>query len=227
MSLCCRCGSDIAWPQKKKCLGPFWRGMRRRRRKSSYRRYSGAPISKAGWSSGPASSALSWRRVAGLHTKGKAYQARVPNIAEYSDGLFRPDCQLVGEIEPLSKEVVHPRWPLPSADPVPNGPFLLLATEEDGCLETLSPRHAAVLGLLAMDARSPMKVSLLVQHFATGVVADAMARAGADSQPDAAGDWGVPIIAATSAAGTKAVVTAYAPVAPVASLCPRRSATGA
>jgi hypothetical protein len=39
----------------------------------------------------PASNTLSWRWVAGLHTKGKTYLARADNIAKYSQGRWSPD----------------------------------------------------------------------------------------------------------------------------------------
>ena len=38
----------------------------------------------------PASNTLSWRWVAGLHTKGKTYLARADNIAKYSEGRWNP-----------------------------------------------------------------------------------------------------------------------------------------
>jgi deoxyribodipyrimidine photo-lyase len=38
----------------------------------------------------PASNTLSWRWVAGLQTRGKAYVARASNIARYTDGRFDP-----------------------------------------------------------------------------------------------------------------------------------------
>lgn len=38
----------------------------------------------------PASNTLSWRWVAGLHTKGKSYLARSSNIAKYTDFRFSP-----------------------------------------------------------------------------------------------------------------------------------------
>jgi len=38
----------------------------------------------------PASNTLSWRWVAGLHTKGKTYLARPDNIAKYSEGRWTP-----------------------------------------------------------------------------------------------------------------------------------------
>ena len=38
----------------------------------------------------PASNTLSWRWVAGLHTRGKTYAARADNIQRYTDGRFSP-----------------------------------------------------------------------------------------------------------------------------------------
>jgi hypothetical protein len=41
----------------------------------------------------PASNTLSWRWVAGLHTKGKTYLARADNIAKYSEGRWNPKAE--------------------------------------------------------------------------------------------------------------------------------------
>ena len=38
----------------------------------------------------PASNTLSWRWVAGLHTRGKPYAARAENIRRYTDGRYTP-----------------------------------------------------------------------------------------------------------------------------------------
>lgn len=48
-----------------------------------------------------ASNTLSWRWVAGLHTRGKHYVARAENIRKYTDGRFDPTGQLREECEPL------------------------------------------------------------------------------------------------------------------------------
>lgn len=46
----------------------------------------------------PASNTLSWRWVAGLHTKGKTYLARADNIAKFSAGRWNPkDHELAAE----------------------------------------------------------------------------------------------------------------------------------
>lgn len=39
----------------------------------------------------PASNTLSWRWVAGLHTKGKTYLARPDNISKYTSGMYKPE----------------------------------------------------------------------------------------------------------------------------------------
>jgi deoxyribodipyrimidine photo-lyase len=166
----------------------------------------------------PASNTLSWRWVAGLHTKGKTYQARASNIARYTDGRFDPAGQLADAADPLIETIEHPRRPIPSTDPLPEGDFLLLVTEEDGRIEALLPhRPTQVLGLLATNARSPLPIGDPARSFAEGAVADAVTRAGGRAEAvQRADDWGPAIIEAAAAAGTKTVVATYAPVGPVA-----------
>jgi deoxyribodipyrimidine photo-lyase len=60
----------------------------------------------------PASNTLSWRWVAGLHTKGKHYLARAENIAKYTNGRFNPRGQLEESAPALAEEVVFSREPL-------------------------------------------------------------------------------------------------------------------
>ena len=58
----------------------------------------------------PASNTLSWRWVAGLHTRGKAYAARAENIRRYTDGRYAPR-GLDEDPAPL----VEPEPPAPTA----------------------------------------------------------------------------------------------------------------
>lgn len=166
-----------------------------------------------------ASNTLSWRWVAGLHTKGKAYQARASNIATYTDGRFRPQHQLAENIAPLSEAMEHVRRPIPGADPFPEGDFLLLVTEEDCHIEAQLPRPpTGVLGLVATQGRSPLDTAAPTLRFAQGAVDDAMARTGRLTEPAIfSDDWAARIIEAAKKARTNTVVTGYAPVGPVAS----------
>lgn len=67
----------------------------------------------------PASNTLSWRWVAGLHTKGKHYVARASNIAKYTDGRFNPAGQLNENPEPLVETMEHERITYDAGDSVP------------------------------------------------------------------------------------------------------------
>ncbi len=175
----------------------------------------------------PASNTLSWRWVAGLHTKGKAYQARVSNIAKYTEGRFQPLHQLANTIEPLEEDQDHLIRPMPDADELPDGDFLLLITEEDCSPESLLPRPpAGYLGLVATKARSPLEVSPLAATFAQGAVADALDWVGCLGKPPVSSDdWATQIIEAANQAQTDTVVTSYAPVGPVASHLQRAKGT--
>jgi len=117
----------------------------------------------------------------------------------------------------LIEAVEHPLVPIPPADTMSEGAFLLLVTEEDCLPESWLPRPpAGVLGLLATDRRSPLGVGTQAQAFAKGAVNDALDRLGASAQMTAPQGWAAAIIRAAQAAGVTAVVTAYAPVGPVA-----------
>lgn len=164
----------------------------------------------------PASNTLSWRWVAGLHTRGKTYQARVSNIAKYTDGRFRPEYQLSNTAEPLVEQVDHPRLPIPPADGMPKGDFLLLVTEEDCQIDAILPRSpAGVAGLLVTQARSLLEIGNATHAFAAGAVNTTLDRLGG-AQATEADDWAKPLIMAAQAAGVAAMVTGYAPVGPVA-----------
>ena len=69
----------------------------------------------------PASNTLSWRWVAGLHTRGKHYLARAENIARYTDGHFDPRGQLDEQAGPLTEPELDLR-PGPLLECLPPGP---------------------------------------------------------------------------------------------------------
>jgi deoxyribodipyrimidine photo-lyase len=57
----------------------------------------------------PASNTLSWRWVAGLHTKGKSYLAYPENIKKFTNGKFYPSKQLATHV----KSAIEEDKPLP------------------------------------------------------------------------------------------------------------------
>ncbi|RIA55273.1 FAD-binding domain-containing protein [Dichotomicrobium thermohalophilum] len=171
----------------------------------------------------PASNTLGWRWVGGLHTKGKTYLARPDNIAKYTEGRFNPAGQLATAAPPLREEEEHPLMPLPEPDvavkPQRAG---LVVTEEDCAPETLDLPAAptAEIGLTATAGRSPLPVSDAACHFAHGAVSDALARGaahfGVEGQQSDPEDWGAALLNWARANDLDGVMTAYAPVGPVA-----------
>jgi deoxyribodipyrimidine photo-lyase len=166
----------------------------------------------------PASNTLSWRWVAGLHTPGKTYLATAENIATNTRGRFRPE-GLAAEAPAL------PMPPLPAPRAMPEGenwdptrPSLLLVTEED-----LSPaflmeqglRRAAMAVLTDVPGRSSLAVADHVHRFTAGAITDALTRLGAPDAPVFTDEAAV--LAFCDKSGLNQIVTAYAPIGPVAS----------
>ncbi|MEL7254985.1 MAG: FAD-binding domain-containing protein [Pseudomonadota bacterium] len=167
----------------------------------------------------PASNTLSWRWVAGLHTKGKTYAARASNINKYTGGRFNPLHQLSSQTDALVEDEDHPRVALPLPEAVPSEPFLLLITEEDGTPDQVLTRApASIHALTATDARSPHEVGEAAQQFALEGVKDALVRASDHFDVDGdmgQGDWATSICDAARRAKVSHIVTPYAPVGPV------------
>ena len=159
----------------------------------------------------PASNTLSWRWVAGLHTRGKHYVARAENIRRYTEGRFDP----VGldEYPDALDEAMPPREvALPEAEAAPAGDVALLLHLDDLHPESLPLGGARVVrvgGLIAHAAGASERV----RAADAAAMADALARAedrfGCAAGP-AADDW---------AAGLP-VVTGWAPVGPSAAALP-------
>jgi deoxyribodipyrimidine photo-lyase len=170
----------------------------------------------------PASNTLSWRWVAGLHTRGKAYQAQAANIARYTAGRFVPDeATLTQQIRALDSEepeglpaVSLLRQPLA---PEPSQPALLLITEEDCRLEDfnlagLDVQAAATLA--ASHLRSPLPVAEGVVAFEKAALADAAMRSGLATSTLRAG--GADELAALATrVGAQQIVTPYIPEGPL------------
>ena len=127
----------------------------------------------------PASNTLSWRWVAGLHTKGKTYLARASNIARYTQGRFNPEGQLAEQAEALTEPPTGASKPLIQLERLPaDEPFGLLITEEDCHPESLdlpaAPRSLA--GMTATENRSPLATSKSAVGFTNGLIRDALDR---------------------------------------------------
>lgn len=170
-----------------------------------------------------ASNLLSWRWVCGLHTKGKTYLARVSNIVSYTNGRFNPQGLLAHEARPLQESRIHATRPLPAAQAIPAGAkFGLLVTEEDCSPESLCLRGSpvALLGAVTTNTRSLLPVGRLVREFAMGAVADGVERAaryfGLPAQSAQSDSWDDALLAWARSNKLDTVVTAYAPVGPVA-----------
>jgi deoxyribodipyrimidine photo-lyase len=173
----------------------------------------------------PASNTLSWRWVAGLQTRGKAYVATAENIARFTNGRFAPR-GLARDAFAIDDDVEPAPRPLPlAADGAPPragaSPSLLLVTHED-----LHPESV----FASPDATRAIRAALVVSDperlwgdaaraFVAGASADAAARVashfGCASHVAASLDAAT-LLDAARAAGVRRIVTAHPPVGPVA-----------
>ncbi len=93
-----------------------------------------------------ASNTLSWRWVAGLHTKGKTYLARADNIAQYTDGLYAPQ-GLSLTAEALTEAPLPKATPLALPVHATTGTVGLLMHDDDLSVEQLSFTKLTVAAL--------------------------------------------------------------------------------
>lgn len=170
----------------------------------------------------PASNTLSWRWVGGLHTKGKTYLARPENIRSCTHGRFAPT-GLAREAPPLEEPPMPPAKPCPlAASHAPKLRYGLLVTEEDLNPETLGLERGDVVALAGAHlahGRSPLEISPRVTEFTSAALRDGLSRAAHAFEVPAAElaslsfvtlrDW-------AKASDVATIVTAYAPVGPVA-----------
>lgn len=168
-----------------------------------------------------ASNTLSWRWVAGLHTKGKHYLARADNIARYTAAHRQGPLAAPGlavDAEPLTEAAEHPRVKLDLPEPVAGAdlarPFALLLHDEAA--------HAAPLGLPAApdlviaaeraSARSPGGAAGLAHGFAAAALAHGVAEAAAlFGCPAAAWDAGESLAAVLAEHGVERIAVPYLP----------------
>ncbi len=159
----------------------------------------------------PASNTLSWRWVAGLHTRGKHYLARAENIRRYTHGRFDP-AGLDERAAPLSEAEIAPAVPLAPADPVPAGPVALLIHLDDLHPESLPLDSVQITRIGGLLAHAP-GASDAVRAADAAAMADALARGGAHfACPAGPADAGW--------SGDLPVVSAWAPIGPSAAALP-------
>lgn len=170
-----------------------------------------------------ASNTLSWRWVAGLHTRGKAYAAEAGNIFRYTRQRFNPDprelAPVASGLEDTEPEGLPERTSLRRAvPPVISRPCVVLLTEddcrpEDFAFETLDIKAAAVL--TTSHLRSPLEVSKAVRDAEMQALVDtarrsALACSFLNAQaPETFVDWVV-------SSGARQIVTPFVAQGPVA-----------
>lgn len=163
----------------------------------------------------PASNTLSWRWVAGLHSRGKSYLARADNISKYSDGRWTPkESELASEATALTET--------PTTSATRNLPKELprATSAEDSILVipaddlSLELSLEAVPGIKAVALLAPvleMGESPLVRTFAEQACSDALSRLQtATRAPRAAmitSSEGLPCLLASSGATSVILVT--------------------
>lgn len=128
----------------------------------------------------PASNTLSWRWVAGLHTRGKSYLARADNISKYSDGRWTPkERELASEAPALTESPTTPasknlQTGLPRA-PSTEGSILLIPAD-DLSLELSLETFPGIKGVALLAPVLEMGESALVRTFAEQGCSDALKR---------------------------------------------------
>ena len=166
----------------------------------------------------PASNTCSWRWVAGLHTRGKHYEAQASNIARFTRGrVSLPEERLAQDTDPLDAPLPE-RLPLRQiASPREGVPTLLLLTEEDGLISDFAPERLDLRGVLCLRAstlRSPGQVAARVCGVEEAALADSVARLGLAAEWRDAGDP-AELARHAQAAGAVQVVTPYIPTGPL------------
>ena len=123
----------------------------------------------------PASNTLSWRWVAGLHTRGRAYAARAENIRRYTDGRYSPT-GLNEDPEPLDEPEGAPAQRLPAAEAPPAGDVALLLHLDDLHPESLDFGPARVVRVCSLVAHAE-NAAERVRQADREAMDDALARA--------------------------------------------------
>ncbi|MEM9232956.1 MAG: FAD-binding domain-containing protein [Pseudomonadota bacterium] len=168
-----------------------------------------------------AANTLSWRWVAGLHTRGKNYAARASNIRKFTDGRFNPEGQLAVDPEPLEDDWNGAPATSPDHGPFipPEEPVLLLLHEDDYGFESLPLDRvelAAVCTVLAPERRSPLPVAGLVKDFTTAAAQDTVERAKAAFGCPSVIAADCPVVRSMAErVGVRTILVPYAPTGPM------------
>ncbi len=170
----------------------------------------------------PASNTLSWRWVAGIQTPGKTYLARADNIAAHTGGRFRPVGLATSAIAVKAPPAPQPRS-LKQPLPLDLGEASVLLLHEDdlspGFILARGLRPMATALLAAPDDRSPLSVAPRIADFTRRAVegtAALHAETLGDMRPLHAEDSAEAVVAWAMAIGARQIVTAHAPVGPMA-----------
>jgi deoxyribodipyrimidine photo-lyase len=125
----------------------------------------------------PASNTLSWRWVAGLHTRGKHYLARADNIRDNTLGRFNPAGQLDEQAVPLPADGPPSALrPLPPAGRLSTHRVGLILHEDDLHPESL-PLGAGIAAVALLTLPPMAHPEGPVARFARGAGDDALDRA--------------------------------------------------
>lgn len=164
----------------------------------------------------PASNTLSWRWVAGLHTRGKHYVARAENIEQNTLGRFNPAGQLNERALPLPEDASPPSAMMPQLDrPQLDKKVVLVLTEEDLHPESLAI-DAEVVAIAVLPCAKRTDDNSPAAEFSRGALDDAADRAqayfGVAVDTVGADD----VSAWAKSRSVRQLVTGYAPVGSVA-----------
>jgi deoxyribodipyrimidine photo-lyase len=166
-----------------------------------------------------ASNTLSWRWVAGLHTKGKSYLARADNIERFTCGRFNPKGQLEDSADPLSE----PEYDiidnvLPASDLHQADKYLLLV-HEDGCqTEQCFPENLNITGAVGLQStalRSVNTINKNISEFARGALESSLMKFGPDNKIIEK-DWASELLSICNKQGVRNILMHYAPTGPTA-----------
>jgi deoxyribodipyrimidine photo-lyase len=168
----------------------------------------------------PASNTLSWRWVAGLHTRGKHYLARASNIEQFTQGRFAPYGVLDESASALPADALPTLVPLRTVQALErHKPTGLLLTEEDlhapsWPLAGLLP--LAVAGFTVTETRSHLPISPQVMAFTSAAMDDGLATAAAHFACLSTRLNVAEVLAWAQRHSLQQLVTAYAPTGPAA-----------